>query len=96
MNGLFLTFTNESGSTSSAHYIGVDQNVVSADQWGFVQGTLSQDGTRINWSNGTYWARCSGAAEAEGVITRMWTARGTAAATIRNRVTYGRKNEICR
>jgi hypothetical protein len=60
MNGLFLTFTNESGSTSSAHYIGVDQNVVSADQWGFVQGTLSQDGTRINWSNGTYWARCSG------------------------------------
>ena len=34
MNGLFLTFTNESGSTSSAHYIGVDQNVVSADQWG--------------------------------------------------------------
>ena len=60
MNGLFLTFTNESGSTSSAHYIGVDQNVVSADQWGFVKGTLSSDGKRIDWSNGTFWARCSG------------------------------------
>ena len=58
-NGMFLSFTNENGSTSSAHYVGVDQNVVSADQWGFVQGTLSQDGMRINWSNGTYWARCS-------------------------------------
>jgi len=60
MNGLFLTFTNESGSTSSAHYIGMDQNVVSADQWGFVKGTLSSDGKRIDWSNGTFWARCSG------------------------------------
>ena len=60
MNGLFLSFTNESGSTSSAHYVGMDQNVVSADQWGFVKGTLSSDGKRIDWSNGTFWARCSG------------------------------------
>ena len=36
------------------------QNVVSADQWNFVQGTLSAEGPTINWSNGTYWTRCSG------------------------------------
>jgi hypothetical protein len=30
-----------------------------ADGWQFVQGTLSPDGTQINWSNGTYRARCN-------------------------------------
>jgi hypothetical protein len=59
-NGVFLTFTNENGDTSSAHFVGMSQNVVSADQWSFVQGTLSSDGRRIDWSNGTYWTRCSG------------------------------------
>jgi hypothetical protein len=59
VNGVFLTFTNESGSTSSGHYVGMGQNVVSADQWNFVQGTLSPDATRISWTNGTFWARCS-------------------------------------
>ncbi|MGA9799280.1 MAG: hypothetical protein WBQ68_09735 [Terriglobales bacterium] len=59
-NGVFLTFTNENGDTSTGHFIGMSQNVVSADQWNFVQGTLSGDGQTINWSNGTYWTRCSG------------------------------------
>jgi hypothetical protein len=59
-NGVFLTFTNEAGSTSSGHFVGMSQNVVSADEWNFVQGTLSGDGRTINWSNGTYWARCPG------------------------------------
>ena len=58
-NGAFLTFTNEQGSTSTGHFVGMSQNVVSADQWQFVQGTLSPDATRIDWSNGTFWARCS-------------------------------------
>jgi hypothetical protein len=58
-NGAFLTFTNEQGSTSTGHFVGMSQNVVSADQWQFVQGTLSPDATRINWSNGTFWARCT-------------------------------------
>ena len=58
VNGPFLTFTNETGSTSSGHFGAMGQNVVTADQWNFVQGTLSPDGNRINWSNGTYWARC--------------------------------------
>src|ERR1700690_3109528 len=59
-NGVFLTLTNETGSTSSGHLVGMSQNVVSADEWNFVQGTLSGDGRTINWSNGTYWARCPG------------------------------------
>jgi hypothetical protein len=40
--------------------VGMAQNIVSADEWNFVQGTLSGDGGTINWSNGTYWARCPG------------------------------------
>lgn len=59
-NGVFLNFTNENGDTSTGHFVGMSQNVVSADQWNFVQGTLSGDGRTINWSNGTYWTRCSG------------------------------------
>lgn len=59
-NGVFLSFTNENGDTSTGHFVGMSQKVVSADQWNFVQGTLSSDGRRINWSNGTYWARCPG------------------------------------
>ena len=58
-NGAFLNLTNENGSTSTGHFVGMGQNMVSADQWNFVQGTLSPDATRIDWSNGTFWARCS-------------------------------------
>ena len=59
-NGVFLTFTNENGDSSTGRFVGMSQNVVSADQWNFVQGTLSGDGRTINWSKGTYWTRCSG------------------------------------
>lgn len=59
-NGPFLTLTNEQGSTSSASYQGMNQNVIVASQWQFVTGTLSPDGSRIIWSNGTFWARCNG------------------------------------
>ena len=58
-NGAFLTFTNESGSTSIGHFVNTQQTVFSADEWKFVQGTLSPDGLRIDWTNGTYWLRCS-------------------------------------
>ena len=57
-NGPFFSLTNEQGSTSSGHIQGMNSNVLVADQWQFVQGTLSADGTQINWSNGTYWAKC--------------------------------------
>ena len=58
-NGPFLTLTNEQGSTSTGNYRGMNQNVIVAAQWQFVKGTLTPDGNRINWSNGTYWARCN-------------------------------------
>lgn len=57
-NGLFLTLTNEQGSTSVGNLQGANQII--APQWQFVVGTLSPDGSQINWSNGTMWARCPG------------------------------------
>jgi hypothetical protein len=58
-NGAFFNLTNESGSTSIGHLQGMQQNVLIADEWQFVQGALSPDGSRISWSNGTFWARCN-------------------------------------
>ncbi|WP_260738585.1 hypothetical protein [Tunturiibacter lichenicola] len=55
-NGPMLNLTNESGSTSIGDMQG--NNQISAPEWQFVTGTLSGDGRRINWSNGTFWARC--------------------------------------
>jgi hypothetical protein len=55
-NGAFLTLTNENGDTSTGQYQG--QNGIVAPGWQFVTGTLSPDGSRIRWSNGTFWARC--------------------------------------
>jgi hypothetical protein len=59
-NGAFFTLTNEMGSTSVGSLQGMQQNVIVATGWQFVRGTLSGDGRRINWSNGTFWARCNG------------------------------------
>jgi hypothetical protein len=55
-NGPMLNLTNESGSTSIGNMQGNNQIV--APEWQFVTGTLSGDGRRISWSNGTFWARC--------------------------------------
>ena len=55
-NGPMLNLRNESGSTSIGNMQG--NNQISAPEWQFVTGTLSGDGRRINWSNGTFWARC--------------------------------------
>jgi WD40-like Beta Propeller Repeat len=60
VNGPFLTLTNENGDTSTGNFGGMGQNTITAVQWNFVQGTLSPDGSRINWTNGTYWTRCQG------------------------------------
>lgn len=57
-NGAFFQLTNESGSTSIGHLQPGQSNVLVADEWQFVQGTLSSNGRTINWSNGTYWSRC--------------------------------------
>jgi hypothetical protein len=55
-NGPMLNLTNESGSTSIGNLQGNNQIV--APEWQFVTGTLSGAGRRIDWSNGTFWARC--------------------------------------
>ena len=54
----FLTLTNEQGSSSPGSYQGMNQNVITAIGWMGVTGTLTSDGQRIDWSNGTFWARC--------------------------------------
>jgi hypothetical protein len=55
-NGSFFNLTNESGDTSIGNLQG--NNQIQAPGWQFVTGTLGRNGTQINWSNGTFWARC--------------------------------------
>ncbi|HXM13734.1 MAG TPA: hypothetical protein VN933_00755 [Candidatus Eremiobacteraceae bacterium] len=55
--GVFFNLTNEQGDTSPGTLQG--PNVISAPGWQFVTGTLTPDGSQINWSNGTYWQRCN-------------------------------------
>jgi hypothetical protein len=54
--GVFFNLTNENGDTSPGNLQG---NTMSAPGWQFVTGTLTPDGSQINWSNGTMWARCN-------------------------------------
>jgi hypothetical protein len=58
--GMQLTLTNENGSTSPGMIMGSNQNTINAMMWNGAIGTLSADGKTINWSNGTFWARCGG------------------------------------
>ena len=55
--GVFFNLTNENGDTSPGNLQG--PNTMSAPGWQFVTGTLTGDGSQINWSNGTFWARCN-------------------------------------
>ena len=55
-NGAFFNLTNENGDTSIGNLQG--NNQIQAPGWQFVTGTLSRNGQQINWSNGTFWARC--------------------------------------
>jgi len=76
-NGAFLTLTNENGDTSTGQYQG--QNGIVAPGWQFVTGTLSADGSQINWSNGTFWARCNsgGGGHQRLSLTGTWYAQGS-------------------
>jgi hypothetical protein len=55
-HGNSLTLTNESGQTATGSF--VNPRKISA-RWGFreIDGHLSHDLWRIEWSNGTYWTR---------------------------------------
>lgn len=55
--GDFFVLNNGQGSLSAGEARG--PYVMSASEWGPVQGVLSPDHSQIDWSNGTYWARCS-------------------------------------
>jgi hypothetical protein len=55
--GVFFNLTNEQGDTSPGTLQG--PNVMSAPGWQFVTGTLTPDGSQINWSNGTNCQRCN-------------------------------------
>jgi hypothetical protein len=76
-NGAFLTLTNENGDTSTGQYQG--QNSIVAPGWQFVTGTLTPDGSQINWSNGTVWARCNtgGGGHQRLDLTGTWYAQGS-------------------
>ena len=56
-NEAYFNLTNDNGQTSMGNLINVNQ--ISAPDWQFIIGTLTQDGRRIDWSNGTFWTRCS-------------------------------------
>lgn len=71
-NGVFFNLVNEDGQTSIGHLQGVRQDVLVADGWQFVEGTLGSNGDRINWSNGTFWARCSGGGNRRPNIDGTW------------------------
>jgi hypothetical protein len=74
-NGVFLTLTNENGDTSPGNLQGSNQ--IQAPGWQFVTGTLSRDGSQINWSNGTYWARCNNGGGGHRInLTGTWYANG--------------------
>lgn len=55
-NGIFLSVTNENGNTATGQLQG--SNRISVPMWQFVTGILGNNGRRIDWSNGTFWARC--------------------------------------
>jgi hypothetical protein len=75
-NGVFLSLTNENGDTSIGNLQGSNQ--ISAPGWQFVTGTLSGNGRQINWSNGTFWARCpsGGGGNHYGSLSGNWYPNG--------------------
>ena len=57
-SGGILVITNENGSSAPGVLISGTQ--IDATGWGNLVGTLSNDNTRIDWANGTYWVRSFG------------------------------------
>ena len=57
-SGSALTLTNEKGMVSKGQF--ASANVIVADDWGDLHGTISADRNTISWANATSWARSSG------------------------------------
>ncbi len=74
-NGVFFNLTNENGDTSIGNLQG--RNQISAPGWQFVTGTLTPDGRRINWTNGSFWAHCpSGGGQSSPNLNGIWYPQG--------------------
>jgi poly(beta-D-mannuronate) lyase len=54
--GDFILLNNGFGDSSIG--VGSDPTKIFAPGWGSVVGKLTPDRSQIDWSNGTYWARC--------------------------------------
>lgn len=85
-NGVFFTLTNELGDTSPGTLQGPNQ--IQAPGWQFVTGSLSNDGSRIAWSNGTFWARCHNGGGGA-TLTGTWFANGDRSRTCSIRQRFG-------
>lgn len=73
--------TNEVGSTASGMTTGMDPSTITAPQWNLVRGTVNRNGTRIDWTNNTFWTRCGGNASGHGhhahdTLAGTWYAGG--------------------
>jgi hypothetical protein len=71
--GDYFVLNNGMGSLSSGEAKG--PYIMAALAWGPVLGVLSPDRSQIDWSNGTYWVRCSSRpATSEANLTGTWIA----------------------
>ncbi|MBV8244703.1 MAG: hypothetical protein JOZ38_02155, partial [Candidatus Eremiobacteraeota bacterium] len=86
-SGFDLTLTNENGATSTGQPQGMSRNTIVALQWDLVNGTITSDGQRIDWTNGTFWSRCS--ANSPGNLDGLWFAAGDASRQCSIRQRYG-------
>jgi len=77
-SGTFLTLDNGLGNFSIGNPQG-PKGIV-APGWQSVIGTLTPDGSQIDWTNGTYWLRCGGGsgarAHSQPNLTGTWYADG--------------------
>lgn len=67
-SGNYLTLDNGLGDRSIGRVLG--PRGIIAPGWQSAIGTLTPDGSQIDWSNGTYWTRCPGSTTAH-VLSRL-------------------------
>jgi hypothetical protein len=56
-NGTDLTFINEKGDKSDGVLVAKRSEVIALDWEGGLTGNLTDNATRINWRNGTWWLK---------------------------------------
>ena len=75
--GNVLALRNEQGSTSTGELR--SPFLLVAPAWNSVTGALTPDRSQIDWSNGTYWARCSSAPPRQPVsLSGRWVSQNGA------------------